>query len=72
MIIKQYEEEGFIVTEYISGAVVRAAKPSAVVPELVEPQPTLEEQLAQLKSDNLILMDVLATMYEDMLEKGTV
>lgn len=36
------------------------------------PQPTLEEQIAALKEDNLILMDVLATMYEDMLAKGTV
>ena len=35
-------------------------------------QPTIEEQLAQLQSGNLILMDVIATMYEDMLEKGTV
>lgn len=34
--------------------------------------PRLEEQLSQLKEDNLILMDVLATMYEDMLAKGTV
>ena len=41
-----------------------------VVP--VEPKPTLEEQVAQLQQDNLILMDVLATMYEDMLAKGTV
>ena len=36
------------------------------------PQPTIEEQIAELKQDNLILMDVLATMYEDMLAKGTV
>lgn len=34
--------------------------------------PRLEEQVVQLKEDNLILMDVLATMYEDMLAKGTV
>jgi len=32
----------------------------------------LDAQVAQLKEDNLILMDVLATMYEDMLMKGTV
>lgn len=38
----------------------------------VIPQKTLEEQIAELKQDNLILMDVLATMYEDMLAKGTV
>lgn len=36
------------------------------------PLANAEEQIAQLKADNLILMDVLATMYEDMLAKGTV
>ena len=40
---------------------------------------TLEDQIAQLKEDNLafkednlIIMEVLATLYEDMLAKGTV
>lgn len=32
----------------------------------------LEIELQNIKNDNLILMDVLATMYEDMLAKGTV
>ena len=36
----------------------------------VEPKTPLD--LQSLKDDNLILMDVLATMYEDMLAKGTV
>ena len=35
-------------------------------------EPTLEDKVAQLQSDNLILMDALAAMYEDMLAKGTV
>jgi len=30
------------------------------------------QELDKLTQDNLILMDVLATMYEDMLAKGTV
>lgn len=34
--------------------------------------PTTDTQLMQIKEDNLILMDVLATMYEDMLMKGMV
>lgn len=38
---------------------------------IIQPPP-IEQQIEQLKQDNLILMDVLATMYEDMLEKGTV
>lgn len=33
---------------------------------------TLEEQIEQLKIDNLILMDVLATIYEEMITKGVV
>jgi len=37
-----------------------------IVPQ--PPQPTLQE----LAENQLILMDVLATMYEDMLMKGTV
>lgn len=51
--------------------------PAIAVPP--EPSLTLEEQISQLKEDNLILkednliiMDVLATMYEDMFAKGTV
>jgi len=41
-------------------------------PVPVVPVPSLEEQFESLKQDNLILMDVLAAMYEDMLAKGTV
>jgi hypothetical protein len=33
---------------------------------------TESEVVAELKENQLILMDVLATMYEDMLTKGTV
>lgn len=36
------------------------------------PQPTIEERFAEVNANQLILMDVLATMYEDMLAKGTV
>lgn len=36
-------------------------------PVPVEPVPTVEEQVAQLKSDNLILMDALATTFEEIL-----
>jgi hypothetical protein len=71
-IARQYEEEGFIVTEYASGAIVRAAKPSSIAPEPIEYQPSIEEQIGSLKQDNLILMEALATIYEDMLAKGTV
>jgi hypothetical protein len=34
--------------------------------------PRVEEQVAQLKQDNLTLMDAIAQMYEDMMVKGTV
>jgi hypothetical protein len=36
-------------------------------PEPTPPQPTLEEQVAQLREDNLILMDALATTFEEVL-----
>ena len=49
------------------------------IPENVSESLTIEEQLAQikddnskLKADNLTIMEVLATIYEGMLEKGTV
>lgn len=32
--------------------------------------PRLEDQVAQLKQDNLILMDAVATIYEDMAKAG--
>lgn len=34
--------------------------------------PRLEDEVQQLKQDNLILMDAIAQMYEDMLAKGMV
>jgi hypothetical protein len=37
------------------------------------PEPTpIEAQIAGLKDDNLILVDIMLTTYEDMLAKGTV
>ena len=41
-------------------------------PAPTPPVPTTEEQLIEVKDNQLILMDVLATLYEDMLLKGTV
>lgn len=38
---------------------------------IVTPQPT-PITLEELKENQLILMDVIATMYEDMMAKGTV
>jgi len=59
--------------ETLGSSTIISACPEVVAPtEPIAPQPTLEEQIAQLRSDNLIIMDVLATMYEDMLAKGTV
>ena len=66
--------------ETLGSSTIISACPEVVAPtEPIAPQPTLEEQIAQLKEDNLalkednlIIMDVLATMYEDMLAKGTV
>ena len=37
------------------------------VPEPVASAPTIDEQVASLKQDNLILMDALATTFEELL-----
>jgi len=71
--MRQYIEGDYNVAEHDGGVIIR----SLIVPEGIAAipttqGPTIEEQLAQIKADNLILMDVLATMYEDMLAKGTV
>ena len=38
----------------------------------IEPAATMDEQMAEVKENTIILMDVLGTMFEAMLEKGTV
>jgi hypothetical protein len=39
--------------------------------ETPTPGPTLEDQLNELKEQNLVLMDAIATLYETMLTGGT-
>lgn len=66
-------ENGQKMQKIVDGEIVILTAISEGVAPIPTPQvTTIEEQLAQLKADNLILMDVLATMYEDMLAKGTV
>ena len=40
--------------------------------EPIKPPLTVSEQVLTIREDTLILMDVLSTIYEDMLAKGTV
>jgi hypothetical protein len=44
-----------------SGATIKV-----LVTETIEPPETLEQKLARLEQDNLILMDVLATLYDEL------
>lgn len=41
-------------------------------PDIPEPKPTLEQQIAELKQQNLVLMDAIATMYEDLVLGGEI
>jgi len=45
---------------------------NGVIVEHLELKPVLEPTNKELNDNQLILMDVLGTMYEDMLAKGTV
>lgn len=49
-----------------SGAIIRVPE-QQIEPEPIEPPETLEQKLARLEQDNLILMDALATVYEEIL-----
>lgn len=65
-LINEYIENGFRIKEYDNGTIIKSAVSSIQTPS-PEPQITLEEQVAQLKADNLILMDALATVFEELL-----
>lgn len=41
-------------------------------PDAPSPKPTLEQQLAELKQQNLTIMDAMATLYEDTVLGGVV
>lgn len=64
------EESGIIIREHwVNGVVVGKEEfPISIIIPIQPIQPTNQE----LSDNQLILMDVLATMYEDMLAKGTV
>lgn len=64
--MKQYIEGDKEIIEFDNGSkITMAIGLSEPVP--IEPQPTLQEQVSQLQQDNLILMDALATTFEQVL-----
>jgi hypothetical protein len=64
MIDKQFEDNGFVITENTNGSCVKVLKPTL---STAEESKSLEEQIKSLKQDNLILMDAIATMFEEIL-----
>lgn len=71
-ILNQYAQDGYKVTQYTKdGTTVSHAirtlitKPVEIEP--IEPQPTLEQRVEQLQQDNVILMDALATTFEELI-----
>jgi KaiC/GvpD/RAD55 family RecA-like ATPase len=71
-ILRQYEENGMKITEYTKDGVTIHAIVREAIPTIEEnPQPvTLEElnnKLEETKQDNLILMDAIATLFEEVL-----
>ena len=47
-----------------SGAIIRIPEQQVIEP--VEPPETIEQKLERMEQDNLILMDVLATLYDEL------
>lgn len=72
--IKEYIEDGYIIKEYPDGSKEKTLISQGNLGEIItQPQkPSLEQQLEQLRNDNLILMDALATVFEEimMLREG--
>lgn len=67
-VLRQYIENGMQITEYTKdGVTVSHRVETPIINTPTPPQPTLEEQIAELKQDNLILMDALATTFEEIL-----
>ena len=72
-VVSEKVEGDYVVREFENGTIVKTlAQVATVVPVPTTHQPTIEERFAEVNANQLILMDVLATMYEDMLSKGTV
>ena len=71
-VVRTYIEDGFEVTEYDNGYIVRVPIQTNVPQENVITE-TLEQKVERLEkqrqADNLTQFDVLATIYEELLMK---
>lgn len=73
--LREYIENGIQVIEYTrDGESVSHVVKTPVVTEPTEPVETVEEKLArmeqQLEAQSLVQLEVLATIYEELLMKG--
>jgi len=64
IITESYIEGNYRITKYDNGTVEKVIIGDGQLEQL---NPSLEEQVTQLKNDNLILMDALATVFEELL-----
>lgn len=73
-ILNQIVEGDYTITEYtVDGksvhAIVKTLTPKVIDEPVIPiiPKPTLEELVVQLQQDNIILMDALATAFEEII-----
>jgi hypothetical protein len=65
--MRQYEENGYLITEYDSGSIVKSLI-SEVTPDLPKGiKLTIEDRIEEINEQNLTIMDALATIYEEFL-----
>jgi hypothetical protein len=75
-LLRTYVQDGFTVEEYtkdginVSHTTKRANSPDDLAVEEIPPQlppKTLDEKIEEVKQDNLIIMDAMATIFEEIL-----
>ena len=74
-ILNKYEEDGYLVSEFTrDGETISHVIRECLEVAPAEPQPTLEEKIArmeqQIEEQSLVQLEVLATIYEELLMKG--
>lgn len=63
--INIYEKDGYLIKEYQNGTIIKSKVLDESTIENVEIK-TLDQELQELNNQNLILMDAIATLYEEI------
>lgn len=64
--MRKYLQNNYLITEYDNGTIVKTLV-SNPIKTTTSTQPTIEEQIIELQNQNIILMDALATTFEEVL-----